>query len=112
MKRAPWLCTATSAKEVKEGVNFFPLTVHYREMAFAAGKIPGGFFKRETKPSDIATLVARLIDRPIRPMFPNNFYNEVIAYVFPEFLAPTIRHDKNNGGKSGFDDCGSFLLLI
>lgn len=70
------LCTATSAKEVKEGVNFFPLTVHYREMAFAAGKIPGGFFKREGQASMREILVSRLIDRPIRPLFHSSFFNE------------------------------------
>lgn len=67
------MCTAVSAKE---GANFFPLTVHYREMAFSAGKIPGGFFKREGKPSEREVLVSRLIDRPIRPLFHPAFYNE------------------------------------
>lgn len=71
------LCAVTVANKVAEGADFFPLTVNYLEKSYAAGKIPGGFFKRETKPSDSATLVARLIDRPIRPMFPANFYNEV-----------------------------------
>lgn len=71
------LCAATIASKPVEGTDFFPLTVNYLEKSYAAGKIPGGFFKRETKPSDSATLVARLIDRPIRPMFPSNFYNEV-----------------------------------
>ncbi|MFZ9469701.1 MAG: polyribonucleotide nucleotidyltransferase [Rickettsiales bacterium] len=71
------LCAVTIASKPAEGADFFPLTVNYLEKSYAAGKIPGGFFKRETKPSDSATLVARLIDRPIRPMFPSNFYNEV-----------------------------------
>ena len=71
------LCAVTVASKPAEGADFFPLTVNYLEKSYAAGKIPGGFFKRETKPSDAATLVARLIDRPIRPMFPANFYNEV-----------------------------------
>ncbi|MFM7702836.1 MAG: polyribonucleotide nucleotidyltransferase, partial [Alphaproteobacteria bacterium] len=71
------LCAVTIASKPVEGADFFPLTVNYLEKSYAAGKIPGGFFKRETKPSDNATLVARLIDRPIRPMFPSNFYNEV-----------------------------------
>lgn len=70
------LCTAVSSKEVKEGVSFFPLTVHYREMAFAAGKIPGGFLKREGKGTERETLVSRLIDRPIRPLFHKAFFNE------------------------------------
>lgn len=71
------LCAVTVASKAAENADFFPLTVHYIEKSYAAGKIPGGFFKRETKPSDAATLTARLIDRPIRPLFPSNFYNEV-----------------------------------
>lgn len=70
------LCTSVSAKEAKEGMNFFPLTVHYQEKAYAAGKIPGGFFKRETGRSEKETLVSRLIDRPIRPLFHPGFFNE------------------------------------
>jgi polyribonucleotide nucleotidyltransferase len=69
------LCTAVSSKEQKEGVDFFPLTVDYREMGYAAGKIPGGFFKREGQASARETLISRLIDRPIRPLF-RNFFNE------------------------------------
>ncbi len=71
------LAAVTVAPKAMDGADFFPLTVNYLEKSYAAGKIPGGFFKRETKPSDAATLVARLIDRPIRPLFPSNFYNEV-----------------------------------
>ncbi len=71
------LCAVTVAPKAAEGADFFPLTVNYLEKSYAAGKIPGGFFKRETKPSDAATLTSRLIDRPIRPLFPANFYNEV-----------------------------------
>ncbi len=71
------LCAVTVASKAAEGVDFFPLTVNYLEKSYAAGKIPGGFFKREAKPSDAATLTSRLIDRPIRPLFPANFYNEV-----------------------------------
>jgi len=71
------LCAVTVANKAVEGADFFPLTVNYLEKSYAAGKIPGGFFKREAKPSDVATLTARLIDRPIRPLFPSNFYNEV-----------------------------------
>lgn len=70
------LSTATASKEPKEG-SFFPLTVNYEERAYAVGKIPGGFIKREGRPSDMATLAARLIDRPIRPLFPDGFRNEV-----------------------------------
>ncbi len=70
------LCAVTVSSKAAD-VDFLPLTVHYIEKYYAAGKIPGGFFKREAKPSDNATLVSRLIDRPIRPMFPSNFHNEV-----------------------------------
>ncbi|MDT7933605.1 MAG: polyribonucleotide nucleotidyltransferase [Sphingomonadaceae bacterium] len=78
------LCAVTAAKSVKEGQDFFPLTVHYQEKFSAAGRIPGGFFKREGRPTDHETLTSRLIDRPIRPLFPEGFYNEinVIAQVF------------------------------
>ncbi|MEZ5539979.1 MAG: polyribonucleotide nucleotidyltransferase [Pseudomonadales bacterium] len=71
------LCTVVGAKTAKEGQDFFPLSVHYQEKAYAAGKIPGGFFKREGRPSEKETLTSRLIDRPIRPLFPNDFNNEV-----------------------------------
>src|SRR5690606_32474996 len=64
------LCTVVGAKSAKPGQDFFPLSVHYQERAYAAGKIPGGFFKREGRPSDKETLTSRLIDRPIRPLFP------------------------------------------
>ena len=77
------LCAVTAAKSVKEGQDFFPLTVHYQEKYFAAGRIPGGFFKRERGATEKETLVSRLIDRPVRPLFPEGFYNEinVIAHV-------------------------------
>ncbi|MGH6785633.1 MAG: polyribonucleotide nucleotidyltransferase, partial [Novosphingobium sp.] len=77
------LCAVTAAKNVKEGQDFFPLTVHYQEKFFAAGRIPGGFFKRERGATEKETLVSRLIDRPVRPLFPEGFYNEinVIAHV-------------------------------
>lgn len=71
------LVAVTSKREVKEGQDFFPLTVDYMEKTYAAGKIPGGFFKREGRPSEKETLTSRLIDRPLRPLFPESFYNEV-----------------------------------
>jgi polyribonucleotide nucleotidyltransferase len=71
------LCTVVGAREAKPGMDFFPLGVHYIEKAYAAGKIPGGFFKREGRPNEKETLTSRLIDRPIRPLFPNGFKNEV-----------------------------------
>jgi len=70
------LCTVVGAKKPMEGVDFFPLSVHYQEKYYAAGRIPGGFFKRETKPSEREVLISRLIDRPIRPLFPEGFKNE------------------------------------
>ena len=71
------LVTVVGKREVKEGQDFFPLTVDYQERTYAAGKIPGGFFKREGRPSEKETLTSRLIDRPLRPLFPDAFYNEV-----------------------------------
>jgi len=77
MGKTTVLCTVVGAKTAKAGQDFFPLSVHYQEKAYAAGKIPGGFFKREGRPSEKETLTSRLIDRPIRPLFPNDFNNEV-----------------------------------
>ncbi|EQB30659.1 polyribonucleotide nucleotidyltransferase [Sphingobium ummariense] len=71
------LCAVTAAKSVKDGQDFFPLTVHYQEKYSAAGRIPGGFFKRERGATEKETLVSRLIDRPVRPLFPEGFYNEI-----------------------------------
>ncbi len=84
------LVTACCAEEPAEGLDFFPLTVEYRERAYAAGKIPGGFIKREGKPMDNEILVSRLIDRPIRPLFPDGFRNEV------QVMALVISADENN----------------
>ena len=84
------LCTAVGAKTAKPGQDFFPLTVNYQEKAFAAGKIPGGFFKREGRPSENEILVSRLIDRPIRPLFPAGFRNEV------QVIATVLSHDLEN----------------
>ncbi len=71
------LCTVTFSKKLKEGIDFFPLSVHYLEKYYAVGRFPGGFIKREGKPSDRETLISRLIDRPIRPLFPEDFFHEV-----------------------------------
>ena len=84
------LCTAVGARSAKPGQDFFPLTVHYQEKTFAAGKIPGGFFKREGRPSEFETLTSRLIDRPIRPLFPEGFRNEV------QVVATVLSHDLEN----------------
>src|SRR4029434_1609800 len=77
------LATVVAAKEPREGVDFLPLTVDYQEKFYAAGRIPGGFFKREGRPTEKETLISRLIDRPLRPLFPKGFRNEtqVIATV-------------------------------
>ena len=71
------LATATGSKEPREGIDFFPLSVDYEEKMYSAGKIPGGFIKREGRPSEKAVLTSRLIDRPIRPLFPEGFRNAV-----------------------------------
>ncbi|MEE8500306.1 MAG: polyribonucleotide nucleotidyltransferase, partial [Kiloniellales bacterium] len=70
------LCTAVGQDTPRRGIDFFPLTVNYQEKTFAAGKIPGGFFKREGRPSEKETLTSRLIDRPIRPLFAEGYKNE------------------------------------
>jgi len=75
------LATAVADKRVKEGLDFFPFTIDYQEKTYAAGKIPGGFFKREGKPSEREVLISRLIDRPVRPLFPKNFYSETQGIV-------------------------------
>ena len=90
------LATVVAAKTAKPGQDFFPLTVDYLEKTYAAGKIPGGFFKREGRPSEKETLTSRLIDRPIRPLFPEGFYNEVQVVIHvlslnPEIDPPTSR---------------------
>ena len=69
------LATVVARKDAKPGQDFFPLTVDYIEKTYAAGKIPGSFFKREGRPSELETLTSRLIDRPLRPLFPEGFYN-------------------------------------
>lgn len=83
------LVTVVGAKEAKEGIDFFPLTVHYQERNYAAGKIPGGYFKREGRPSEKETLTSRLIDRPLRPLFPEGLYNEV------QVIATVLSTDNN-----------------
>ena len=75
------LATVTAADEVKEGTDFLPLSVDYREKYYSAGRYPGGFMKREGKPSDYEVLIARLVDRPIRPLWPEDFHNEVFVYI-------------------------------
>ena len=84
------LCTAVAQRKPREGIDFFPLTVNYQEKTYAAGKIPGGFFKREGRPNEKETLVSRLIDRPIRPLFPSGFRNET------QIICTVLAHDLEN----------------
>jgi len=87
------LATVVAKKEAKPGQDFFPLTVDYIEKTYAAGKIPGSFFKREGRPSELETLTSRLIDRPIRPLFPEGFFNEVQVVIHVLSLNPEVQAD-------------------
>jgi len=87
------LATVVASKSAKPGQDFFPLTVDYIEKTYAAGKIPGSFFKREAKPSELETLTSRLIDRPLRPLFPEGFYNEVHVVIHTLSLNPEVDAD-------------------
>lgn len=100
------LVTATMAKQAREGIDFFPLTVDYREKTYAAGKIPGNFFRREARPGDIETLTCRLIDRPIRPLFPEGFKNET------QVVALVISHDQVNAPDINAITGASAALMI
>ena len=84
------IATAVGAKKLNEGQDYFPLSVNYQEKYYAAGKIPGGYFKREARPTEAETLISRLIDRPIRPLFPNSFMNEV------QLLPTVLSYDGEN----------------
>src|SRR5512147_2508308 len=84
------LCTVVYEKTPKASLDFFPLSAHYQEKSFAAGKIPGGFFKREGRPSEKEILTSRLIDRPIRPLFHENYKNETLVVI------TTLAHDMEN----------------
>jgi len=84
------LATAVGAKKVNPDVDYFPLSVNYQEKYYAAGKIPGGYFKREARPTEAETLISRLIDRPIRPLFPSSFLNEV------QLLPTVLSYDGEN----------------
>src|SRR5918992_1666396 len=84
------LATVVSLHEAKPGQDFFPLTVNYQERYYAAGRIPGGFFKREGRPAEKETLTSRLIDRPIRPLFPDGFKNET------QVICTVLAHDQEN----------------
>ena len=84
------MATVVGAKKINPDVDYFPLSVNYQEKYYAAGKIPGGYFKREARPTESETLISRLIDRPIRPLFPEEFKNEV------QLLPTVISYDKEN----------------
>ncbi|MBV8060638.1 MAG: polyribonucleotide nucleotidyltransferase, partial [Alphaproteobacteria bacterium] len=100
------LCTVVAAKKAKEGQDFFPLTVNYQEKAFAAGKIPGSFFKREGKPSEGETLTSRLIDRPIRPLFPEGYLCDT------QVIATVLSHDlENNPDIVALIGCSAALTI-
>ncbi len=102
------LATVVSAKQAKPGQDFFPLTVHYQEKTFAAGRIPGGYLKREGRLSERETLTSRLIDRPIRPLFPDEFRNEtqVIATVLSYDLELDFGHSRAGRLLGGLDAVG------
>ncbi len=100
------LCTVVAAQKAKEGQDFFPLTVNYQEKAFAAGKIPGSFFKREGRPSEVETLVSRLIDRPIRPLFAEGFLCET------QVIATVLSHDlENDSAIAAMIGCSAALTI-
>ena len=84
------IATAVGAKKIKDGQDYFPLSVNYQEKYYVAGKIPGGYFKREARPTEAETLISRLIDRPIRPLFPSSFMNEV------QLLPTVLSYDGEN----------------
>ena len=100
------LVSATMSKSEREGIDFFPLTVDYREKTYAAGRIPGGYLKRETRPGDMETLICRLIDRPIRPMFPKAFRNETQIVCF------VVSHDQENSPDVNAISGASAALLV
>lgn len=100
------LVTATGKKDAAEGVDFFPLTVNYVEKFYAVGKVPGGFLKRENRPSDKETLIARLIDRPLRPMFPDGFRNET------QVIATVVSYDGKHSPDVLTINAASAALLI
>src|SRR3989344_4407152 len=100
------LVTACAAREPKEGTDFFPLTCDYQEKSYAGGKIPGGYFKREGRATEKETLTSRLMDRPIRPLFPEGFYNEV------QVTATVLSSDKENNSDILAMNAASAALMI
>ena len=100
------LVAATMASAAREGIDFFPLTVDYREKTYAAGKIPGSFFRREARPGELETLICRLIERPIRPLFPKEFKNET------QVVAMVVSHDGENPPDVNAITGASAVLMI
>src|SRR5881275_3473492 len=100
------LATVVARREAKPGQDFFPLTVDYIEKTYAAGKIPGSFFKREGRPSELETLTSRLIDRPVRPLFPEGFFNEV------QVTATVLSSDKENNSDIVAMNAASAALMV
>ena len=100
------LVTACVSRKAKEGQDFFPLTVEYQERSYAGGKIPGGYFKREGKSTEKEILTSRLIDRPMRPMFPEGFFNEV------QVIATVISADKENNADIVAMNGASMALML
>ena len=90
MRRDSSISNSSGCKKINEGQDYFPLSVNYQEKYYAAGKIPGGYFKREARPTEAETLISRLIDRPIRPLFPSSFMNEV------QLLPTVLSYDTEN----------------
>src|SRR3989338_7337831 len=100
------LVAVCGAREPKEGADFFPLSVDYQEKSYAGGKIPGGYFKREGRATEKETLTSRLIDRPIRPLFPEGFYHEV------QVTATVLSSDKENNSDIAAINAASVALMI
>ena len=88
------IATVCAEKKPKAGIDFFPLTVNYQEKSYASGKIPGGYFKREGRPTERETLISRLIDRPIRPLFVKEFKNETQVIACLLYTSPSPRDDE------------------
>ena len=98
--------TITASKEPKEGIDFFPLSIDYQERLYSVGKIPGGYLKREGKPTDKSVLIGRAIDRPIRPFFPKEMRNDVVISLLvlsvnPNNTPDVVRNDSGNCSKYG-----------
>lgn len=106
MMEQQYFGTITASKEPKDGIDFFPLSIDYQERLYSVGKIPGGYLKREGKPTDKSILIGRAIDRPIRPFFPKEMRNDVVISLLvlsvnPNNTPDAVRNDIGNCGKYG-----------